>query len=242
MAKRQSVRGILSILTVILVSLLLGGSTTGDGLVSTAQAQGVDPCTRSQGGNPPALSPAEIADILYPVVKSTTTPPANVDCQLWPAWNALSTQTLPDGNTMPGDGHRRALENTGVSVRVGPLPSGTNGIFARDSNSIIIGQHLLRESSIVVATVLAHELAHASEFNSGAYNWDTQCVDMEAVAFLYQAFTWRVFAYKLGSWPMATALERENTELAKLYEAEGVSPFYEMIRTHPYYRSQCHIL
>jgi len=136
-----------------------------------------------------------------------------------------------------GDQFRETVETTGVRLTVGGLPRGTYGATRAATNTITIAQASLGEDVRAVASVMAHELTHASQIYQGQ-GGTRDCVRMEVQAFGFEAIVWSSF-WIGGLGPSRTPLERQLNTILAIVLLEGEPGLYKFVVDSPGYQQEC---
>lgn len=144
-------------------------------------------------------------------------------------------ETVSDADGTPYAAVARSL---GLTYDFVPLPTIFYGAYQRRAKRILLNSRLLDEDATVLASVIAHELRHAQDYDliaRGALSAD--CADLEVRAFEAQSRSWRTF------WPTdpptSTRVEQDLTRVAIIYEDDGVDGLRQMVGGASFYQREC---
>lgn len=165
----------------------------------------------------------------------TPVPAPPIDPALLPAWELLTGIT----DRGLGNAFRDAQRLTGVRIIVGSLESSMVSVYSPSRNTITVDRSFLNEDPRALAAVLAHELVHAAQEAGGGLSRRT-CVADEVEALLSQVLVWRLL------WPSQppsrTRLERQLTQVWRLYLLGGEPELYKLVVDEPGYQDQCRLI
>lgn len=170
--------------------------------------------------------PLILAFLLALAVGGQATP--SIDDRLLPAWERLA------GLPTFGSRYVAIVERTGVTVSIGDEAPINAARFLSDPPRIVLNESLLTESDAVLASFLAHELAHADQDPT------IPCLEREVDAYAFQAATWRAFHFD-GNFPTETANERALVQLVSVYEQTGTDGVQEILGRSPSTRRSCNL-
>lgn len=130
------------------------------------------------------------------------------------------------------------VADTEVTIAPGNLPARTVGQYNRRYHHITINRALLGEDPRALAAVLAHEIMHVEQVDSG-YEAPRDCVQMEKEAFTVQAQIWE------GLWggygPSRTPLEQHLNAVLRTYLTQGDPGMYRVVTNSPGDQQQCNL-
>lgn len=138
--------------------------------------------------------------------------PASVDERLEPAFSALGS--VPSGERYVG-----LVTSLRVQVAVEDLGAGVAGSYDRATRTVTIAEQVVGEDPRVVASLLAHEIQHASDLDLVAVGLlSAGCVELEVRGYEAQAVIGR--ALYPDELPGETLAERQLAGVVWLYEQD----------------------
>jgi len=130
------------------------------------------------------------------------------------------------------------VHSLGLTFDFVPLPTIFYGAYQRRAKRVLLNSRLLDEDATVLASVIAHELQHARDYEQirlGALSPD--CTELEVRAFEAQSRTWRTLWP--AELPTTTRVEQDLTRVSVTYEANGVEGLRRMVVGAAFYQREC---
>jgi hypothetical protein len=140
--------------------------------------------------------------------------------------------------SLDGTSYPSVVSSLGISFDFVPLPTILYGGYQQHARRVLLNGRLLSEEAPVLASVIAHELQHARDFDLIANGLlTTDCADLEVRAFEAQSRVWRELSP--GDLPTRTVVEQNLTNVARRYETEGVEGLRVMVDGTSLYQRTC---
>jgi len=142
------------------------------------------------------------------------------------------------GGAPGGAFYARVPDALSLTLRVRPLPEGTDARYDRDRRTVIVAESMLAEDPRLVAVILSHELRHAADLEwiaQGAIKLD--CLEFEARGFEVEATVAR--AFWPDSLPDSTDLERDLAANVEGYERGGIDDIRARLVAEGVYGEPC---
>jgi hypothetical protein len=148
----------------------------------------------------------------------------------------VGAREMVDGD--PGQYYADLPESLRLTLEVGPLPPDNGGLYNLNIRTVTVAEWLTTEDPKSVATVLAHELQYAVDYQMTVLGLlDVDCFASEVRGYTASADTARLF------WPdeLPRATRFEQAIRALVYEAEGTAGLAAKVAGFEGYREACAI-